>query len=275
MYTKTFRISLVCLYVLITLGSGKVFADHVPGHINLGVVANNNDFELKNRDLVIRDSKNRVVARIDAQSGGDFRIIDPKGKTITLIEKNGSNLWLGGNGKDGDLVLLPRGKTGQNLSNASVHINGDDGTQILGGAGTDGQLVLRNKQGKQRILINAKKAQIILGQEGVDGDIFVRDAKGKPMVTLDGSKGKVQANQIISKHSSSGGSGGIDTASIFVQSKNPAIGLHDNTGGNKKGWMIQAGSTGGLSFHKGDQNGVSSRALVLKPDGGVCIGACK
>lgn len=238
-----------------------------------GFGANTNDFVLKNRDLVIRDSANRVRIRLDAQSG-DIRVLDVDGNTVALIQQQGRNLLLGGNGRGGDLVLLPRAATGQDLASASVHIDGSNGTQSLGGGGEDGQLVLRNKNGKQRIFLDGETADLILGQEGADGDLFVRNASGQAKVTLDGTTGRVRAGQIVSEHSTSGSTGGIDTASLYLESANPAIGFRDSTGGNTQGWLIQSGSGGGLHFSAGDLGGLGKKVFVLQPDGGVCIGTC-
>lgn len=262
------RTKLIGLAVLQIAASGVASAQPPPI-----VVSPDNDFVLDNRDLVIRDSASRVRVRLDAQSG-DIRVFDTNGNTVAIIQQAGRNISLGGNGRAGDLVLLPRAATTQDVNNASVHLDGADGTQRLGGAGTDGRLVLRDGAGRQRILLSGKTADLTLGQEGRDGDVFVRDANGDPTVTLDGAQGLVQANQIVSSHAASGGSEGIDTASIYLESRNPAIGLRDTTGGNTQGWFVQAGSSGGLNFNAGDPNGLGNRVFVLEPDGAVCIGAC-
>jgi hypothetical protein len=47
------------------------------------VVAPSKDFTLKNSDLVIRDSANKVRIRLDAQSG-DIRVLDDDGKTVVV-----------------------------------------------------------------------------------------------------------------------------------------------------------------------------------------------
>jgi hypothetical protein len=253
-----------------------------------------NDFVLNNRDLVIRDGANRVRIRADAQTG-DIWIFGANGEAAARIEENGSNMWLV---DGGDLVLLGPGVTDQDLTNARVHIDGDTGTQSLGGAGRNGQLVLRDSAGRQRVLVSAQMADLILGQEGAAGDVFVRNSEGEPMVTLrgasgqvtagdvfvrnsegenmvtlSGASGRVAAGQMVSAHSASG-SEGIDTASVYLESGNPAIGLRDNTGGNSQGWMIEANNAGSLSFSAGTTNGLNEQVFVLQPDGGVCIGSC-
>ena len=94
------------------------------------------------------------------------------------------------------------------------------------------------------------------------------------MVTVNGNSGQFAGRQIVSAHSTAAGTRGIDTASIYVQSRNPAVGLLDNTDGNTDGWVMQASSGGALSFSAGDTDGLSGQVFVLQPDGDVCIGVC-
>jgi len=229
-----------------------------------------NDFVLDHRDLVIRDGAGRVRLRLDSESG-DIRVLDNEGETVALIEQRGRNLWLGGNGRAGDFVLIPRGRTGQSLGNASVHIDGTNATQALGGAGTRGRLVLRDGEGRQRILLNGGTGDLVLGQEGRDGDVFVRNEAGEETATIDGADGTIRAGRIIAER---GGAGGIDSASLYLESRDPSIGLRDTTGGNERGWHVQSASNGALIFAPGTTTGLDGRAFVLRPNGGVCIGAC-
>jgi hypothetical protein len=248
------------------------------------VVTPSADLVLNNRDLVIRDAANRERTRLDAQSG-DWRGRDQSGKTIVLIEHQGRNLFLGGNGRGGDLVLLPGGAATQDLSKASVHLDGDNGTQTIGGGGAHGRLVVKNGSGKQRIFLSGETADLILGQEGGDGDIIVRNASGVPKIKLDGASGGVQAStiqagqingsQILSNHSSSGPSQGIDSASVYIESNDPAIGLRDTTNGNTNGWYVQSSSDGRLLFSTGTTSGLNKVVFVLNPNGALCLGACQ
>lgn len=267
MYSRILRIGLLCLFIIGMLTADRASAQ--PPTPQLPMIPVGNDFVLNNRDLVIRDGTNRVRIRADAQTG-DIWIFDRNGEATARIEEDGSNMWLV---DGGDLVLLGPGVTEQNLTNARVHIDGDEGTQWLGGAGRNGQLVLRDSAGRQRVFVSAQTADLILGQEGTAGDVFVRNSAGEPMVTLRGANGQVAAGQMVSDHSASS-SGGIDTASVYLESDNPAIGLRDNTGGNTQGWMIEANNAGSLSFSAGTTNGLNEQVFVLQPDGSVCIGSC-
>ena len=186
MGTSKIRIGLALILVVVALSAGQALAQ--PNQPGGGLAdPSANDFLLDNRDLVIRDGANRVRLRLDAQTG-DIRIFDVNGDVMAHIEEDGSNIW---QTNGGDFVAMPPGAIDQTLANASVHIDGDTGTQWLGGAGTDGQLVWRDAEGRQRVFVSAETAALILGQEDEAGNVFVRDANGNPMVTLNGDNGRV------------------------------------------------------------------------------------
>ena len=252
-----------CLAATAALSQPTDFDDFVTGE----------DFVLRGKDLVIRDNQDRIRMRFDAQTS-DIRIFGPGGNLIALFEQRGRNLWIGGHNRGGDLVLLPRAGTDQTLDNASIHFDGTDATQRIGGGGVDGRIVLRDGQAGQRIFLNGANADALLGGAGADGDVVVRDNAGQPTLRLDGQSGRLQSNQIVSHHSGTGPSDGVDSASVFVRSANPSIGLLDETGGNRRGWYVQAGQQGNLVFSTGDTNGLTENVMVLEPDGAVCLGAC-
>jgi len=121
-------------------------------------------------------------------------------------------------------------------------------------------------------------------------DLVVKDRGGKVRLRFDiqsggdfiqfGEDGTSQTlrlnsgGQIISRHRTSVGKDGLDSASNYVESRDPAIALRDTTNGNQKGWLLQTSSTGALSFRSGDLAKPDKKAFVLNADGSVCIGTC-
>ncbi len=268
MYQKSFLYCFSCI-AWIAMTSFVMAQPTGPG----GLVPPNNDEILIDRKLILRDGPQINDRRLSFFPNGDIRGFD-NDKSVLFFDQSGRNLWLGGHSRAGDLVLLPRNATRQTLEQASVHLNGANGTQRLGGASTNGQLVLVDKNDRQLISLEAEKARLILGQDGEAGDVLVRDGSGKPRISLNGKTGQVLAGQISSKHAGSATSG-IKSASVFLSSKNPSIGILDISNGNNAGWYIQAGSTGGLSFHHGTNDLVENQSrFKLSADGSVCIGAC-
>ncbi len=120
-----------------------------------------NDFVLKNRDIVIKDDNNKVRVRIDSETG-DIRVYNKKGKVSTFIQTNGSNISVGSKERAGDLLLLPRNAGGRQSTDASVHIDGSNARQRLGGSGTNGELALVNDKNKPRIHLSGKTGKLSL-----------------------------------------------------------------------------------------------------------------
>ena len=181
-------------------------------------------------------------------------------------------------GSDGSVGLRPTGTPNENAETTSVHL-GSNGSQTLGGAGTDGLLVLRNGANRPRISMHADTGDVVVGLDGSRGRVTVRNAAGNRTIRLDGESGRLGARevetsgQIKSEHSSSGEARGVDTASLYLESRNPAIGLLDTTSDNIQGWYIQSGSEGQLVFKAGTTGGLEATMFTMSPDGAICLGA--
>jgi hypothetical protein len=94
----------------------------------------------------------------------------PAAETATIaLDAGGGNVWLGGNGADGDLVLKDQDDVGR------IHLTG-------GGGQTDKTA---------RVVINGSEGAIRAGDNGKDGNILVRNAKGELMIHLDGQSGDI------------------------------------------------------------------------------------
>ncbi|HKB68627.1 MAG TPA: hypothetical protein VKC61_22385 [Pyrinomonadaceae bacterium] len=101
----------------------------------------------------------------------DFLVLKNKdGKPRINLEASGGNIWLGGNGVDGDLLLFPDAAEGADLndsSKASIWLDG-------GGR----RIRLRGPDLRDRIQLVAERGKIMLGGNGSDGDLLVFDADG-------------------------------------------------------------------------------------------------
>lgn len=234
-----------------------------------------NDEVITNGDLVIRDNQPEVRTRLDSASG-DWFGFDEEGRRVIHMDQGGANLFLGGNGSndDGDVVLFSETANDQNTNNSSIHLDGGQGAIRLGGGGETGQMVLRNPTGDQRIFFDGGEGLAVIGNTGQHGRFEVRNGAGTATAEIDGAAGRLRANQIVSRQAGQGGSEGIDSASFYLDSRNPAIGLRDRTGGNSEGWYVQSSSNGRLVFNAGDTNGLGNRVFVLSQDGSVCLGNC-
>ncbi len=80
---------------------------------------------------------------------------------------------MGGNGKDGDIIIFPSDATdNHNTNNATMHVDGNGGNIWLGGNGRDGDLVLFPSDATN----NHDVAQSSIHLDGNAGDITLRNA---------------------------------------------------------------------------------------------------
>ena len=89
------------------------------------------------------------------------------GSNRIRLQTSGGNIWLGGNGADGDLVLFAAGGDNTTLGDATIHLNGDTGN-----------MVLRAADGSDRIRLQTSGGNIWLGGNGADGDLVLFAAGG-------------------------------------------------------------------------------------------------
>ncbi len=83
---------------------------------------------------------NQAHIQLDAEHNRlAFKVL---GKDRVRIEGGGANMYLGGNGADGDIVVFRKTGDNQTLSHAVLHFDGDGGNLWIGGNGADGDIAL-------------------------------------------------------------------------------------------------------------------------------------
>lgn len=169
----------------------------------------------KDGDLILRDADGNIVIHIDAGKQNIY-IKNADGTKVMELGRGG-NIIAGGGEKDGDLIL--RDGDGNNIiqinaDKQNIVIKNTGGTKVMelgrdgniyaGGGGKDGDLVLRTggDPPRDRIHLNADKANIWLGGNDADGDIviFPRDATNRgersnieeATIHLDGDAGDIK-----------------------------------------------------------------------------------
>jgi hypothetical protein len=99
------------------------------------------------------------------------------------------NIIAGGNGADGDIVL--KEGTGQNR----IRLDANGGNAWLGGNGADGDLVLFPSSGDNATLsqatihLDGQQANMFAGGNGADGDIVLKEGTGQNRIRLDANGG--------------------------------------------------------------------------------------
>lgn len=107
---------------------------------------------------------------------------------ISIDDSNG-NIIAGGEGSDGDVILRNNG--GQDR----IHLDANGGNAWLGGNGADGDLVLfrsgseHGNLSEASIHLDGQQGNIFAGGEGADGDLVLRNGAGEDRIHLDAGGG--------------------------------------------------------------------------------------
>ena len=84
----------------------------------------------------------------------------------------GTSCWEA-TGLDGDLLLFAEHGRQRFTDTASIHLDAAAGNLRLGGQGQDGDVILREAFGDDRIRMDAGEGNIFVGGNGVDGDLLL------------------------------------------------------------------------------------------------------
>lgn len=109
---------------------------------------------------------------------GDLVLRASDDATRFHLDAGAGNAWFGGGGADGDLVLFPSGGANGTLDQATIHLDGGAANIFAGGQGQDGDIVLRATDGADRIRCDAGGGNIWVGGNGADGDIVLFSSGG-------------------------------------------------------------------------------------------------
>lgn len=146
--------------------------------------------------ITIDDSSGNIFAG-GGGSDGDLVLQASDGSDRIRLDASLANLWLGGNGASGDLVVFEAAGDNQDAALATIRLEGRRGNIFAGGNGTDGDLVLRADDGADRIRLDASQANLWLGGNGADGDLVIFSSTGDNATTsqatihLNGSAGDI------------------------------------------------------------------------------------
>lgn len=128
---------------------------------------------------------------------GDLVLRSTAGANRIHLDASGGNGWFGGSGADGDLILFPGSSENGELADATIHLDGQGANIWAGGQGADGDVVLRSGEGQNRIRLDAGQSNMWIGGNGTDGDIVVFPSSGdnqtlsQATIHLDGQSGDI------------------------------------------------------------------------------------
>ena len=121
-------------------------------------------------------------------NAGRAKLRTPGGTDSITLDGRGANVWLGGNGQDGDLVLFAASATDHSdVGQATVHLDGNIG-----------RATLRTTSGQDSVTLDGRNANVWLGGNGQDGDLMLFAASatdhrddGQATIHLNGDTGDI------------------------------------------------------------------------------------
>jgi len=127
-------------------------------------------------DVVVRDDANRERIKLDAGEG-DILVRDINGVPWFHFDSEFAALFLGGRGNEGDLV-----------------IRDESGRERIKLDGGEGDILVRDASNNLLFHFDSEFAALFLGGVGNEGDLVVRNGDGNQTIKLDGGQGDIILN---------------------------------------------------------------------------------
>ena len=205
--------------------------------------------------ISIDSDTGNIVAGGD-QTDGDLVLRANDGANRIHLDATGANMWIGGNGEEGNALLFASGGDNSTTAQATIHLDGGAGNITAGGNGIDGDLVLRTNNGTNRIHLDADGANMWIGGNGEEGNALLFASGGDNSTTaqatihLDGGGGNITA-------------GGNETDGDLVLRANDGTNRIRLDAGGANMWIGGNGEEGNvLLFASGGDNSTTAQATI-------------
>lgn len=184
-----------------------------------------------------------ITIVLDGDSG-NMELFTSAGQRRVHIETDKGNLWLGGHGADGDLVLFPQSASNtRNTGQATVHISGDEGLFLI-----------KNTDGQERVRIEGAQGNLRIGGNGADGDLLLYPAAATLLGEVDPSTFHFDADNgnawvggndsdgdlLLFRSNVTGGERRVDTAALHLDAEGGALNMRG--AGNEERVSLSANS---------------------------------
>lgn len=209
-------------------GAGDIWVKDANGNLLLHFNSSNAGLFVggkgKEGDVVVRDANEKERVKLDG-GDGDIWVKDANGNLLFQFHTANGGLFVGGKSKKGDVVVRDsfeneRIKLDGGASdiwvrdlkgNHILHFNGANAGLFVGGAGNEGDVVVRDQAERERIKLDGAEgdiwvkdekgnllfhfdcqfAALYLGGAGNEGDLVVRDEGNRERIKLDGGEGDI------------------------------------------------------------------------------------
>ena len=119
----------------------------------------------------------------DIRAGGNtvngaLTLQDERGRDRITLQAGAGQVLVGGTGANADLFLFAEDSVSRLPDQATIHLDAAAGNLRMGGRGRDGDVILREAGGDDRIRLDAGEGNVFLGGNDVDGDLLLFAASG-------------------------------------------------------------------------------------------------
>ncbi len=119
----------------------------------------------------------------DIRAGGNtvngaLTLQDERGRDRITLQAGAGQVLVGGTGANADLFLFAEDSVSRFPDQATIHLDAAAGNLRMGGRGRDGDVILREAGGDDRIRLDAGEGNVFLGGNDVDGDLLLFAASG-------------------------------------------------------------------------------------------------
>lgn len=176
-------------------GKRRVLLDGPGGNLWLGGQGSPGDLMLF-QGASDNANHNKATVWISGQNGA-LVMKDALWRRRVLLDGPGGNLWLGGQGEAGDLMLFDEGfSDNSDYNKATVRISGQNGS-----------LLMKNAAGQRRVFLDGPGGNLWLGGQGQAGDLMLFDQDqsdnadhNKATVWISGQSGTIRSAAIVVKN---------------------------------------------------------------------------
>lgn len=143
--------------------------------------------------LRLHDDDGREFIRFEAADHRFFGY-DDQGRRVLTFYGNPAQLYVGGEGNEGDFYVTDGG--GKNFIHADsgshrLRINDADGQEFLRFESGEHQFFGYDEQGRRVLIFYGQRAQLYVGGDGNEGDLYIVHPSGVNTIQLDGNSGDI------------------------------------------------------------------------------------
>jgi hypothetical protein len=171
--------------------------------------------------VILQDGAGNSV-KLSVAGDDQLVLVGPSGDNRLLLDATKGNLWVGGNGANGDVLLRPSAATSLDTTESTIHLDGNAATLRLGLEGQAGKILVRDIKGDDVFRVESSiGSHLFVGTVDNGALVHVVNSDGQDSMLLD-------SIGILSVGTSQGGTSG--RVNIYDDAGNQRLALDGKTG---------------------------------------------